>query len=322
MLFVLCGVQVMAQTDYYVAHGADVNVSHSTHYPKTISIVGTQSEEQVLTNIASSIHCPAYFDKTSTIFEVLAGDLVTPNIIINGAWMHGYVYVDWNNNKQFDVNIQGDGPYTKGDNNELMCWSLYSKNGNGDTGWNSDGAYQSSGNVLAPGSFYVPADLEVGSVYRMRYKVEWNSIDPAGSGDKFLTDGGAIIDVMLKIAGKATKVEKYPLNDYMIKNSAKITEINQINDNLYQIKVTKPIYDFNTNTLLGVQVLSMSKRIMNEVMTTAEDLDIKIFYQDTDSMHIEKDKLDFQIMKTDESRSSLHFLTHFLYFTILFYFFQ
>lgn len=235
MLFVLCGVQVMAQTDYYVAHGADVNVSHSTHYPKTISIVGTQSEEQVLTNIASAIHCPAYFDKTSTIFEVLAGDLVTPNIIINGAWMHGYVYVDWNNNKQFDVNIQGDGPYTKGDNNELMCWSLYSKNGNGDTGWNSDGAYQSNGNVLAPGSFYVPADLEVGSIYRMRYKVEWNSIDPAGSGDKFLTDGGAIIDVMLKIAGKATKVEKYPLNDYKeprIGTTPDAAEWNALNDGL------------------------------------------------------------------------------------------
>ena len=36
----------------------------------------------------------------------------------------------------------------------------------------------------------------------------------------------------------------------------------------------------------------MSKRIMNEVMCTAEDLDIKIFYQDTDSMHIEKGRLE------------------------------
>ena len=35
----------------------------------------------------------------------------------------------------------------------------------------------------------------------------------------------------------------------------------------------------------------MSKRIMNEVMCLAEDLDIKIYYQDTDSMHIEHDRL-------------------------------
>lgn len=206
-----------AQSDYYVAHGADVNVSHATHYPKAVSIVGSQSPEQVLQNIASAPRCQAYFDKTSTTFEVLAGEVVTPNIAINGEWMHGYVYVDWNQNKQFDVNLEGTGPYTKGAGNELMCWSLYSKGGDGDSGWNSDGTYLSSGNVLTPGSFTVPADAEIGASYRMRYKVEWNSIDPAGSGNKFLTDGGAIIDVMLKVTGKVDEsivVEKYPLNDY------------------------------------------------------------------------------------------------------------
>ena len=83
----------------------------------------------------------------------------------------------------------------------------------------------------------------------------------------------------------------YPLNNYIIKNSAKIKEITQINRNIYLCKVAKQIETFATNTLLGVQVLSMSKRIMNEVMTTAEDLDIKIYYQDTDSMHIEKARL-------------------------------
>ena len=35
----------------------------------------------------------------------------------------------------------------------------------------------------------------------------------------------------------------------------------------------------------------MSKRIMNEVMCTAEDIGIDIMYQDTDSMHLYKDDL-------------------------------
>ena len=83
----------------------------------------------------------------------------------------------------------------------------------------------------------------------------------------------------------------YPLNNYIIKNSAKIKEITQINRNIYLCKVAKQIETFATNTLLGVQVLSMSKRIMNEVMTTAEDLNINIYYQDTDSIHIEKARL-------------------------------
>ena len=85
--------------------------------------------------------------------------------------------------------------------------------------------------------------------------------------------------------------EDYPLNKYLIKNSAKVIDYVDITKNLAQIKTSKQIDDFATNTLLGVQILSMSKRIMNEVMCTAEDLDIKIFYQDTDSMHIEKSRL-------------------------------
>jgi len=36
----------------------------------------------------------------------------------------------------------------------------------------------------------------------------------------------------------------------------------------------------------------MSKRIMNEVMCTAEDIGIDIMYQDTDSMHLYKDDLE------------------------------
>lgn len=214
MMFALLASPANAQSDYYVAHGANVNINHATHYPIAVGIVGAQTPQQLLNNIASAPRCQAYFDKTSTVFEVMAGDVVTPSITINGEWMHGYVYVDWNNNKQFDVKLSGEGPYTKEDGNELMCWSLYGKNTDGDTGWNSDGVYQSGGNVLAPGSFVVPADLAEGSTYRMRYKVEWNSIDPAGSGDKFISDGGSIIDVTLKISGKATEVEKYPLNDY------------------------------------------------------------------------------------------------------------
>ena len=220
MLFVaIFTTKVMAQTNYYVSHGANVTISHASHYPKAINIYGTESPVQLLDNIASAPYCAAYFDKTSTVFEVRAGETVTPNISINGEWMHGYVYVDWNNNGQFDVDVTGTGPYTKGANNELMCWSLYSHNTDGDSGYNSDGVYQASGNVLSPGSFVVPAGLTVGSTFRMRYKVEWNSIDPAGTaGNKFITDGGSIIDVTLKIVassgGNVDTDDKYPINSY------------------------------------------------------------------------------------------------------------
>ena len=216
------GVNVNAQ-DYKVAHGADENITHATHYPIAVGVVGTVSAQQQVDNIASAPRCAAYFDKTANVFEVKRGETVTPLITINGDWMHGYVFVDWNNNKQFDVNLQGDGPYIKGEGNELMCWSLYGKNTDGDTGWNSAGIYQSSGNVLAPGSFIVPDDAEDGAAYRMRYMVAWNSIDPTGgyvNNNKgvettIITDGGSIIDVMLKVSGEAGDVAVgYPIDDY------------------------------------------------------------------------------------------------------------
>ena len=54
----------------------------------------------------------------------------------------------------------------------------------------------------------------------------------------------------------------------------------------YKVKMEKGINEHFNNCHCGVEVLAMSKRIMNEVMCLAEDNDLKIHYQDTDSMHI------------------------------------
>ena len=43
---------------------------------------------------------------------------------------------------------------------------------------------------------------------------------------------------------------------------------------------------------LGVMILDQSKRIMNEVMTMAEDNKVNVYYQDTDSMMLEDGKID------------------------------
>ena len=205
------------QGDYYVKHGADVNVTHNTHYPIMVGVSNVRGDQQVYRDIASAPGCPAYFDltKNGVVFQVKSGETITPLIEINGAWMHGYVFVDWNDNKQFDVNILGDGPYTKGEGNELMCWSLYDKGGNGNSGWNS-ASLNVSGDLLAPGSFRVPEGLEVGDLYRMRFAVMWNCIDPTGNYANFISDGGSIIDVTLEISGIASgdELSEYPIDEY------------------------------------------------------------------------------------------------------------
>ncbi len=72
-----------------------------------------------------------------------------------------------------------------------------------------------------------------------------------------------------------------------IQSFTKIHESNAI-----KCKYIKPINDHFNRAHIGVSILSMSKRIMNEVMTLAEDNNIELFYQDTDSMHLYEDDIE------------------------------
>lgn len=64
------------------------------------------------------------------------------------------------------------------------------------------------------------------------------------------------------------------------------------NDKLYRVELLKPIDTHFNNVACGVEILSMSKRIMNEVMTLAEELKYKMYITDTDSIHIDTDKVE------------------------------
>jgi hypothetical protein len=91
------------------------------------------------------------------------------------------------------------------------------------------------------------------------------------------------IDTDIKYYGTEEKYKNSLIANYtFVKEASKI-------GNKYCIKFIKPINDHFNNASCGVEVLSMSKRIMNEVMTLAQDNNINIYYQDTDSMHIDSD---------------------------------
>lgn len=60
---------------------------------------------------------------------------------------------------------------------------------------------------------------------------------------------------------------------------------------VYRIKTEKGICEHFNNVHCGIEILSMSKRIMNEVMCLAEDVNIPLYYQDTDSIHIEEEHI-------------------------------
>lgn len=86
-------------------------------------------------------------------------------------------------------------------------------------------------------------------------------------------------------------VPEYSFDKYINYNYNFIQSCIKVNDKYY-VKKIKTIINHYNYCHCGVEVLSMSKRIMNEVMTLAEDLKLSIYYQDTDSMHINYEEVD------------------------------
>ena len=64
------------------------------------------------------------------------------------------------------------------------------------------------------------------------------------------------------------------------------------NSNMWILEKVNPINNHFNIPHVGVSILSMSKRIMNEVMGLAEDNNLEMFYQDTDSIHISAEHIE------------------------------
>jgi len=79
--------------------------------------------------------------------------------------------------------------------------------------------------------------------------------------------------------------------DYMDRNYNYVKESVLMPNGMYKIDVVKSIDDHFNNVHIGVEILSMSKRIMYEVMYLAEDLNLSMYYTDTDSIHIDTESI-------------------------------
>ena len=117
--------------------------------------------------------------------------------------MNGYVYIDTDK----DGFTAGVNTSTHAPTGDLMTYSFYGGSDTYETsGYNSAGTYLSgnSRNTLNCPSFTCPSTP---GTYRMRFKVDWNSIDPAGDSNdtngNFKGNGGAILDVMLEVKAPA-----------------------------------------------------------------------------------------------------------------------
>ena len=78
------------------------------------------------------------------------------------------------------------------------------------------------------------------------------------------------------------------LKNYISYNKKYIDSVIEVNDKFYIKKVKSILSHFN-DVHCGVGISNMSKRIMNKVFSCADDGDIKTYYQDADSIHLDYD---------------------------------
>jgi len=75
-------------------------------------------------------------------------------------------------------------------------------------------------------------------------------------------------------------------NNYIYNNFNTVKSYRQINDRTFEIDEAVADKSYNRGHI-GCSILSMSKRIMNEVFDVANDNNFPIYYTDTDSLHID-----------------------------------
>ena len=186
--------------DYPTNFDKDASAVRADRALQSVKLISTTNGEQTLTPAQSR----PYVDMSSERLTCKAGEELNVSFGYLGTWMHGYVFIDLDGDKQFSFK---EGSTDQSDT-EVMTFSFYSGDFNNDSaGYNSVGSYITGDarNTLSCPPFAAPAQA---GEYRIRFKVDWNSVDPGGQlaadgtctgANGILANGGGILDATLVV---------------------------------------------------------------------------------------------------------------------------
>lgn len=120
---------------------------------------------------------------------------------------------------------------------------------------------------------------------RSKYKSEKNPLEKT---IKLLLNSIYGKSILKPMVDEVKVVDRKKLISYIYRNYNYVKEVSFTDSSKAFVKKIKPINNHFNLPQFGASVLSWSKHIMNQVMTTAEQNDIDIYYQDTDSMHLKE----------------------------------
>lgn len=191
---------------------------YATNFDKTMNSVKSGNKINTInfteaggdTQTITIGYAQPYIDKTEDEASVLTcapGSTITTTMDLtkSGGWMNAYVYIDFDNDGQFSFN---DGQ-TDQSGTDVVSYSFYTGSFTDDVngGVNSAGVSITGGarNTHSLPSFTAPSKA---GVYRIRFKMDWNSIDPGGQiaadgtctgTNGFLANSGSIVDATLRV---------------------------------------------------------------------------------------------------------------------------
>ena len=198
---------------YALNFAEDLKITRNDRNLNSFTVTGAQSGEKVFTLTGTNY---VFRNLTDQAKGVIAGENINIAVNYTGRAMHTYFYIDRNHDGVFDCLLGDNGIPTAA--SELMAYSCYNnKNSLGE-------AISAPGNVPvnAVPQFTLPADMQPG-VYRARFKIDWNNIDPAGQwsengSNKINENAGYVVDFMLNVYDGEGKLEVLTSNGSVVGN--------------------------------------------------------------------------------------------------------
>lgn len=211
--------------------GLTINRPSNDRLLNTVSVRGSMGCNFTTSRMTTQPNT-VYQDKTEEVALLQPGEKVTPSVDYKTSGpMHGYFYIDFDNNGIFTPEIADNHRPTA--NSELVSFSYYN-------GYNSDGTERGtneSGNTITFPAFNIPEFVPAG-IYRARLKIDWNNIDPKGQygeTNSIQNNGGYIVDFLLNIS-----------------KGDKTLSLNTLNGNIYGENYTALPYVLTSRILKAV----------------------------------------------------------------------
>lgn len=182
---------ISAFADYGINYPADTDIaSNGNRCLSAVEWNASPLAAQIL-EVGQQPAGRLYIDRTTKCLIATRGAEVNVNFRWNGTWMNSYVYIDRDNDGEFNPTLTSAGrPDPDGD---IFAFSHLN-------GINSAGASFGSGNNMVLPGFSL-GNMATG-LYRVRFKVDWDSADPAGNNsdnNNIIRNAGAITDTYLRI---------------------------------------------------------------------------------------------------------------------------